>query len=71
MRKRSAVIAGIALMFTAAALVFCVRSGRETPDFIFSEPSPVLISSSETVGSHETAHFEETAESEQIGRAHV
>lgn len=64
MRKRSAVIAGIALMFTAAALVFCVRSGRETPDFIFSEPSPVLISSSETVGSHETAYFEETAESE-------
>ena len=36
MRKRSAVIAGIALMFTAAALVFCVQFSRCRTMFYFA-----------------------------------
>ena len=59
MKKYNAAIAAISLLLaaavTAVVVVLCRRAGRGTPDFIFPEPSPALLSTSETIGAHGTA----------------
>ncbi len=67
MKKYNAAIAAISLLLaaavTAVVVVLCRRAGRGTPDFIFPEPSPALLSTSETIGAHGTAITDKYAES--------
>lgn len=58
MKKHSAVIAASAFLcaasLSAVTLILCLRTDS-APDFVFSEPSPALISASETVGPREAS----------------
>lgn len=70
MKKHSAAIAATALMLAGAAsavtVVLCKQTGRETPDFIFPDPSPALLSTCETGGTHLSALSDESVASAEI-----